>query len=38
MVIAEFPHQGSTSADSAFVSSNIQPGEMSAEYWQFKVQ
>lgn len=38
MVIAEFPHQGSTSAYSAFLSLNIQSGAMSAECWQFKAQ
>ena len=33
MVITQFPHQGSTFADSAFISSNIASGEMKATYW-----
>lgn len=32
IVIAAFPHQGSSFADSMFISSNIDSGEMKAEY------
>ncbi len=36
IVVVAFPHQGSAQADSLFLSSNIESGQMSAEYWEHK--
>jgi hypothetical protein len=33
MVVVEFPYQGSTAADSAYIAGNFVGGEMKAEWW-----
>jgi hypothetical protein len=36
IVAIEFPYQGSTAADSAYIETNVLGGEMKAEWWRAK--